>query len=283
MEELSKLVPATIMIPTPPKDREPTFMEKVHLQSYLFNDSGHDGEFQNIELGKRYIALRAKIKTIIEERVKLITKQVMEENKKEQLEDRIKPFRARLEGVKSKLSSISSKKDAVFLFQNDYTILVRDYSDSKITDDAFSKELYGLRESFIQKISGGDIQKIQDFYNEFKNAYQSKNDSKLLSMISDNWNAGDGTTLDDLEGYFRNMFTVYDVIKYEFSNMRANMDSYSSLSDYTVSYDVEITGTIYDSNITRKEKSAVSEAVTVDSNGKVKLKRTLSGMWYFVQ
>jgi hypothetical protein len=79
------------------------------------------------------------------------------------------------------------------------------------------------------------------------------------------------------------MFTVYDVIKYEFSNMRANMDSYSSLSDYTVSYDVEITGTIYDSNITRKEKSAVSEAVTVDSNGKVKLKRTLSGIWYFVE
>jgi hypothetical protein len=65
--------------------------------------------------------------------------------------------------------------------------------------------------------------------------------------------------------------------------MRVIMDSYSSISDYTVSYDVEITGTIYDSNITRKEKSAVSEAVTVDSNGKVKLKRTLSGTWYFVQ
>jgi hypothetical protein len=79
------------------------------------------------------------------------------------------------------------------------------------------------------------------------------------------------------------MFTVYDVIKYDFSNMRANMDSYSSLSDYTVSYDVEITGTIYDSNITRKEKSAVSETVTVEASGKVKLYRTLSGTWYFVQ
>ncbi len=283
MEELSKLVPATIMIPTLPKDREPTFMEKVHLQSYVFFDSGNDEQFQNIDLGKRYIALRAKIKTIIEERVKFITKQVIEEDKKEKLEDSIKPFRTRLDGVKSKLNAINNKKDAVFLFQNDYTILVRDYSDSKLKADDFSKELYGLRETFVQKISGEDIKKIQDFYNEFKNAYQSKNDSKLLSMISDNWNAGDGTTLDDLEGYFRNMFTVYDVIKYEFSNMRAGMDSYSSLSDYTVSYDVEITGTIYDSNVTRKEKSAVSETVKVDSSGKVKLYRTLSGTWYFVQ
>jgi len=283
MEELSKLLPATIMIPTLPKDREPTFMEKVHLQSYVFFDSGNDEQFQNIELGKRYIALRVKIKTIIEERVKLITKQINEENKKEQLEDRIKPFRNRLEGVKSKLNSINSKKDAISLFQNDYTILVRDYSDAKLQDDTFSKELYGLRETLVQKIAGEDIKKIQDFYNEFKNAYRSRNDSKLLSMISDNWNAGDGTTLDDLEGYFRNMFTVYDAIKYEISNMRVSMDSYSSISDYTVSYDVEITGTIYDSNITRKEKSAVSEAVTVDSNGKVKLKRTLSGTWYFVQ
>ncbi|MFA7675065.1 MAG: hypothetical protein WCY38_03265 [Endomicrobiia bacterium] len=283
MEELSKLVPATIMIPTPPKDREPTFMEKVHLQSYLFNDSGHDEEFQNIELGRRYIALRVKIKTIIEERVKLVTKQINEENKKEQLEDRIKPFRARLEGVKSKLSSISSKKDAVSLFQNDYTILVRDYSDSKIKDDAFSKELYGLRESFVQKISGEDIKKIQDFYNEFKNAYQSKNENKLLSMISDSWNAGDGTTLDDLEGYFRNMFTVYDTIKYEISNMKISVESISSIQHYIVYYDVEITGTIYDANITRKEKSAVSEMVTVDASGKVKLYRTLSGTWYFVQ
>lgn len=283
MEELSKLVPLAIMIPTLPKDREPTFKEKVNLESYVFYDSGNDEQFQNIELGKRYIALRAKIKIIIEERVKFITKKVIEEDKKERIEDSIKPFRTRLDGVKSKLSSINNKKDAIFLFQNDYTILVRDYSDSKIQDDAFSKELYGLRESFIEKISGDDIKKIQDFYNEFKNAYQSKNENKLLSMISDSWNAGDGTTLDDLEGYFRNMFTVYDVIKYEFSNMRAGMDSYSSLSDYTVSYDVEITGTIYDSNITRKEKSAVSEAVTVDSNGKVKLQKTSSGSWYFVE
>lgn len=283
MQELSKLVPLAIMIPTLPKDREPTFMEKVRLESYVFYESGNDEQFQNIELGKRYVALRAKIKTIIEERVKFVTKQVIEGDKKEKIEDSLKLLRTRLEEVKSKLSSINNKKDAVFLFQNDYTILVRYYSDSKIKDDAFSKELYGLRESFIEKISGEDIKKIQDFYNEFKNAYQSKRDSSLLSMISDQWNAGDGTTLDDLEDYFRNMFTVYDTIKYEASNMRVSLESTSSTQNYTVAYDVEITGTIYDANITRKEKSAVAEMVTVDSNGKVKLQKTLTGSWYFVQ
>ncbi len=283
MQELSKLVPATVIIPSEPKDREPTFMERVQMRSYIFLDSGNDEQFQNIELGKRYVALRAKIKTIIAERVKFITKQIVEEDKKEIIEDSIKPFRTRLDGVKSKLSSINNKKDAVFLFQNDYTILVRDYSDSKIKDDAFSKELYGLRETFVQKISGEDIKNIQGFYSDFKNAYQSKRESSLLSMISDAWNAGDGTTLDDLAGYFSNMFTVYDAIKYEISNMKISMDSYSSLSDYTVTYDVEITGTIYDSNVTRKEKSAVSETVKVDGLGKVKLYRTMSGMWYFVE
>jgi len=283
MQELSKLVPATVIIPSEPKDREPTFMERVQMRSYIFLDSGNDGQFENFELGRRYVALRAKIKTIIEERVKFITKQIIEEDKKEKIEDSIKPFKTRLDALKAKLSSTSGKKDAVFLFQNDYTILVRDYSDSKLKDDAFSKELYGVREIFIEKISGEDIKNIQGFYSAFKNAYQSKRESSLLSMISDGWSAGDGTTLDDLAGYFSNMFTVYDAIKYEISNMKISMDSYSSLSDYTVTYDVEITGTIYDSNVTRKEKSAVSEAVTVDSNGKVKLKRTLSGIWYFVE
>jgi hypothetical protein len=65
--------------------------------------------------------------------------------------------------------------------------------------------------------------------------------------------------------------------------MKIGIYSMTSLEDYAVSYDVEIIGTIYDNNISRKEKSAVSEIVKVDSNGKVKLTKTMNGSWYFVQ
>ncbi|MDD2524244.1 MAG: hypothetical protein PHT81_05320 [Endomicrobiaceae bacterium] len=285
MEELSKFLPATIGIPTLPKDREQTAQEKIIYLSCVFYDNISADQFQNLNLGKKYIELRSKVKPIIEERKKFVINQINEQNKKDKVEVSIQPFKTRFDGVKAKLGSVSGKKDAIFLFKNDYTILVRDYSDSKLKDDNFSKELYGLREVFIQKISGEDIKKIQDFYSEFKNAYQSKRDSKLLSMISDNWDAGDGTTLSDLEDYFRNMFTVYDTIQYELSNMKINPSQTSSFQDYIVSYDVEITGNIYDSNITRKEKSAVSEMITIDSSSdKAKITKTLSGsFWYYIK
>ncbi|MBN2418528.1 MAG: hypothetical protein JXL81_04030 [Deltaproteobacteria bacterium] len=120
---------------------------------------------------------------------------------------------------------------------------------------------------------------VKGFYEEFKHAYEDKNDSGLMSFLSDQWEAGDGTTLYDVEEYFRNMFTVFDEIRLELTNMKVEKGGSGT---YRVSYELLITGRIFSENITHKEKSSVFEEVSVSSDNKMKITRTPEGRFWYV-
>lgn len=123
-----------------------------------------------------------------------------------------------------------------------------------------------------------DEQLVKDFYAQFKEAYEAKNDSRLMSLLSDNWEAGDGTTLFDVESYFRNMFTVFDEIQVDIRNLR--VESMGS-NQCRVHYELEITGRVYADDLTHQERSDVVEELEVTDNGRVRIVRTPQGrFWY---
>lgn len=117
------------------------------------------------------------------------------------------------------------------------------------------------------------------FYDQFKQAYESRNESAVMAMIGDDWESGDGTTLDDLQGHLHNSFTVFDQITYQIANLKYSWNG----SAYGVSYDVTITGRNFRHNLKHEEKSSVNEEMSLDSRGKPRISRTLNGRFWYVQ
>jgi hypothetical protein len=124
------------------------------------------------------------------------------------------------------------------------------------------------------------IQKIQDFYNQFKQAYESRSESQVMDLISDDWDAGDGTTLSDLEVNFRRIFSIFDSISCSISNIQVFPVSENM---YNVSYDIVINGDNYERNLHHEEKSSVNEQVIIDKSGKVKINKTLNGRFWYIE
>lgn len=121
---------------------------------------------------------------------------------------------------------------------------------------------------------------ITTFYAAFQQAYDSKDESRLLSYLSDDWEAGDGTTLFDIEDYFHNMFNVFDEIQMQISDL-----SVESIGDdrYRASYETTIIGRIFDDGLEHEEKSSVTEELEVNSSGKVLIIRTPQGRFWYVK
>lgn len=121
---------------------------------------------------------------------------------------------------------------------------------------------------------------VKDLYTRFKEAYEERNDSRVMSMISDQWQADDGTTLSDLQMTLRRTFKTFDEIRYNIQNL-----SITPLQEghYRVLYDVVIISRIYKRNLKHEEKSSVNEEVTIDSSGKARISRTLGGRFWYVQ
>lgn len=123
-----------------------------------------------------------------------------------------------------------------------------------------------------------DEQLVRDFYARFEEAYEAKNDSRLMSLLSDDWEAGDGTTLFDVESYFRNMFTVFDEIQVDIRNLR--VESMGS-DQCRVRYELQITGRVYADGLVHQEQSDVVEELAGFDGGRVRIARTPQGrFWY---
>ncbi|MDD3012533.1 MAG: hypothetical protein PHC34_02380 [Candidatus Gastranaerophilales bacterium] len=124
------------------------------------------------------------------------------------------------------------------------------------------------------------IKSIQEFYASFKQAYESRNSYQVINLISSEWDAGDGTTLSDLEDYFNDSFGLFDDISYSISNLNI-----IKISDkkFMANYDVDITGKIYRNNITHKEKSSVNEELIIDDSGKIKINKTVNGRFWYIE
>lgn len=125
-----------------------------------------------------------------------------------------------------------------------------------------------------------DVEKIRSFYDQFKRAYEGKNDSQVAAMISDDWQAGDGSTISDLQVNLRRTFKVFDEIRYNIQNLSVKPGPDGR---YNVSYDVTITSRIYKRNLKHEEKSSIQEEVTIDRSGKPKISKTLGGRFWYVQ
>lgn len=119
---------------------------------------------------------------------------------------------------------------------------------------------------------------VKEFYNQFKQAYESRNDSLVMSFMGDQWRAEDGTTLSDLRVNLNRSFKTFDEIRYNIQNL--NIERIQE-GIYRVSYDVAITSRIFRRNIKHSEKSSVIEEVIIDNSGKVKIFRTLSGRYWY--
>jgi|GEM_PF-1045311 hypothetical protein len=120
---------------------------------------------------------------------------------------------------------------------------------------------------------------LKEFYNRFKQAYESRSEARLMGLIADSWSAGDGTTVDDLRDHFRNMFSVFNEIRVVVSNVQGQK---VGADRWQVTYDITITGRIFDNNIKHEEKSSVTEEVQLDSRGG-KIVKTLQGRFWYVQ
>ncbi len=118
------------------------------------------------------------------------------------------------------------------------------------------------------------------FYDQFKQAYEAKNESLVMSFIADDWTAAGGVTLFDLEDNLSNMYNVFDDIEYSLSELSINS---AGQNVYDVSYSVTIRGTIFDNDLTHEEASSVNEQIVIDGSGKPKIKKTLGGNYWSIQ
>lgn len=146
---------------------------------------------------------------------------------------------------------------------------------------AEEEALRAAREAEEQKKQAeANLSLVKDFYTRFKEAYEARNDSKVVSMISDQWQAGDGSTLSDLQTTLRRTFKTFDEIRYNIQNLSVTP---GENGHYRVAYDVTITSRIYKRNLKHEEKSSINEEVTIDGSGKAKISRTLGGRFWYVQ
>lgn len=133
-----------------------------------------------------------------------------------------------------------------------------------------------------QMLSGSSEQVravIISFYQKFRDAYQAKNESLVVSYLDDTWSAGDGTTLADLQGHLRNSFSTFDAITYEST---APVIAESENGGVIIQYDLVITGRIYADNIRHEEKSTVVEEIRFDEQGAAHIARTLTGQFWSI-
>lgn len=131
-----------------------------------------------------------------------------------------------------------------------------------------------------QKKAVENVGLVKDLYARFKQAYEGKNDSLVMSMISDQWQAGDGASLSDLQVNLRRSFKTFDEIRYNIQNLTVTPAQDGS---YRITYDVTITSRIYKRNLKHEEKSSIHEEVLIDRSGKPKISKTLGGRFWYVQ
>lgn len=117
---------------------------------------------------------------------------------------------------------------------------------------------------------------IWELYTEFTRCYINKNLPCILELISENWSASDGTTIDEMEEILENSFDIFDRIEYKIKNFRVEPQGNGIFRVY---YKNEIIGYIFSQNITHKEGYEVIEEVGLE-NGEVKILKTLKGQFW---
>lgn len=119
--------------------------------------------------------------------------------------------------------------------------------------------------------------KIKQIYKDLKQAYEYKEEYQITNLLTNDWESDDGSTVLDVEDNLRNKFTIYDTIQCNITDLNITK---TGNNKFKASYNIEIIGKSYETGISRKEKSSVSEEVIFE-NENPKINRTLNGrFWY---
>jgi hypothetical protein len=146
---------------------------------------------------------------------------------------------------------------------------------------AFAK-LDDLIEAARQQLAQGTARNeeaVREFYRQFRQAYEARDEALLMNCMDDDWEAGDGTTLADLEDNLRRTFRIFDEIRVSMENLIITpQDAHT----FAVRYDIVITSRIYGRNIRHEEKSMVREEVRLE-DGRASISRTIGGRFWYVE
>ncbi len=134
--------------------------------------------------------------------------------------------------------------------------------------------------SFENSVNEVDAEQIiKGLYEELKSAYESRNASKVVSLIDSGWQSPDGDDMSDLQQHLSRIFGMFNEITFKISDFRIIKESSDS---YAVSYNLEMTSRIYSKNIRRVESSSVSEKVKIEK-GKAKIYKTENGSYWLIK
>lgn len=124
-----------------------------------------------------------------------------------------------------------------------------------------------------------DLPIVRKLYDDLKNAYESRNASRVLSLIDTEWSSPDGDSVSDLSEHLNRIFKMFNEIKFDITdlNIVAEEDGV-----YSVSYNLYMVSKIYSKNIKREEKSSVYEKVKVE-NGKARIIKTENGSYWMIK
>jgi len=285
LKNIENLLPLTISFPALTDKNKNDYASKLQSKYGVFNDKLATYDLVNIETGKKYSDLREKLRDKMIIKGQLLEKKQANEFAKEEGLKRLTEYKKELDSIKNVLSKLVKESDIQDLYQRYWELRTRYNNDKMAQDSSFTNHLTIIDNEFAAKSESNQANQqaeqnqVKDFYNSFKQAYESQNDSLVMSKISNNWECAEGVTISDLENNFKNMFSVFDSITYNISNMNIIKNTDDS---YRVSYDIEIAGQIYDSGITHKEKSSVSEVVKLEGKS-FKIYKTLNGRFWYVE
>ncbi len=291
LKKIAKLFPSILSFPE--KTEEDKKKSKYELEwnntlgvwKKLYTDT-----YKEFKLGQRFIKLREKILEIRLIKSHLLQKERSDKFQAEESKKRLAEYQKKFNSIKSEANQLLdsgkfSKTTIDSLYRQYWDLRTKYFNDKTAEDPGFSSSLKSYDTDFanlfkkLEGIEEGIIQKIKELYSEFKSAYEQMDEYQLVDFLSQNWDSGDGTTLTDLEDNFRNMFSVYDSIEYSISNLAI---SKKSQTVFIASYEVTITGQSFDLDITRNEKSSVSEEIIFE-NDQPKINRTLNGRFWYRQ
>lgn len=297
MKALSDAIPKVVRIVSPSDLKAQTEAEQDPIKKHYLGSSKPDelgtmivmdeSNLASSPMGKRFLDLREKTKKLIDKRKAYIQKKLQDESDAYYKKEVLDYFTKEINKFIKEVSNPPANYDENFV--NDlytrFSTLRGSYIDRNINDSGLNNVFSSTETSILamnNKLKQQDVQDIQgikDLYNSFKQAYEAQNSSLVMSKISNNWECGDGTTVSDLESNFNNMFSVFNVINYNLSNLSIQKRTDNT---YNVSYDVEIIGQIYGNDISHKEKSSVNEIVAKEGNS-FKILKTLNGRFWYIE
>lgn len=171
-----------------------------------------------------------------------------------------------------------------YIVRDDLLVQYGNLGKKRSDVDAALKELQDLIEQAkTQKVSPARIaishgvdqsQKVRELYIQFKDAYESKNITKVMGYISNQWRSGDGGSISDLQRQLQKIFNMFDEIRFTIQNLLINKEAEGK---YRVNYDATITSRIYKRNLKHEEKSNIEEIVMIDQSGQPKILMTIGG------